>query len=579
MRYHALACDYDGTIAHGGTVGEETIGALERVSRSRRKLILVTGRELDDLFRVFPHCDLFDLIVAENGGVLYEPAHRTVQPLAAPPPPAFVERLRAECASPLGVGHVIVATREPYDKAVLEAIRDMGLELHVIYNKGAVMVLPPGVNKASGLAAALERLNMSPHNVVGVGDAENDHAFLSAAECGVAVADALPSLKDACDLVLARPDGQGVTELAERLLDDDLADVDVSRWDVVLGHTRDESEVRLAPYGSGVVVAGPSGSGKSTAATALLERLTSRGYQCCIIDPEGDYAEYPDANVLGDPERVPTVEEALRLLEPPRQSLVVNLLGMPLRDRPAFCAELLPRLAGLRARLGHPHWVILDEAHHLLPAELGEIPLRSPEDVGALLMITVHPESISPAALTQVDTVVAVGDDPERTLSAFAGALDRPAPEPAPGWDDADLVLWRTAEGAAQAVRLLPARVQRTRHRRKYAAGTMSRDKSFYFTGPDDRLKLRARNLDMFLELAEGVDDETWLHHLERGDYSSWIRDKVGDDELAGHVAEVERAGGDPRETRERVADLVNRRYTLPAEPTDYDPDHDDDTR
>ena len=48
----------------------------------------------------------------------------------------------------------------------------------MIFNKGAVMILPSGVNKATGLAAALEELGLSPHNVVGVGDAENDHAFL-----------------------------------------------------------------------------------------------------------------------------------------------------------------------------------------------------------------------------------------------------------------------------------------------------------------------------------------------------------------------------------------------------------------
>ena len=79
---------------------------------------------------------------------------------------------------------------------MLEAIHELGLEWQIIFNKGAVMVLPPGVNKASGLAAALEALQLSPVNVVGIGDAENDHAFLSLCGCSVAVANALDAVKD-----------------------------------------------------------------------------------------------------------------------------------------------------------------------------------------------------------------------------------------------------------------------------------------------------------------------------------------------------------------------------------------------
>ncbi|GGP03804.1 HAD-IIB family hydrolase [Nonomuraea glycinis] len=574
MRYHVLACDYDDTLATLGQVDEHTVKTLERVSRSGRKLLLVTGRELDDLLTVFPHTDLFDLVVAENGGLLYDPGQRTREPLADAPPAELVERLRAQGATPLGVGAVVVATREPYDAQVHEAIRELGLELQVIRNKGAVMVLPPGVNKASGLAAALVRLQMSRHNVVAVGDAENDHAFLTAAECGAAVANAVPALRRQCDLPLDHDAGKGVEQLASLLLSGELDEVEVARHDVLVGHENEQGdeEVRLSPYRTGLVVAGPSGSGKSTATTALIERLVEDDYQCVVIDPEGDYAEFPDVAVLGEPDRPPSVEEVLRLLESPERSAVVNMIGLPLRDRPAFFTELLPRLTALRARLGHPHWVVVDEAHHLMPAELQEVPIKDVGEVGSMLMITVHPEALSPAALTLVDSVIAVGPEPGATLSAFAGALGRSAPDIEGDGDG--IVLWRTAADTAQRVRIAPARQQRTRHRRKYAAGTMSKDKSFYFTGPEERLRLRARNLHTFVELAEGVDDGTWTHHLRQGDYSSWIRDKLGDDELADEVAAVER--DEPDDSLRQVADLIEQRYTLPAEPTTYDPDHDD---
>src|SRR6266545_6887183 len=151
MRYHALVTDYDGTLAHDGRVSEETVSALERLRASGRRLILVTGREVDDLGSVFDRLDLFDLVVAENGAVLFDPASREETLLCERPPERFVRTLRDRGVSPLSVGWAIVATREPNQTVVLEAIRDLGLELEIIFNKGAVMVLPSGVNKATGL--------------------------------------------------------------------------------------------------------------------------------------------------------------------------------------------------------------------------------------------------------------------------------------------------------------------------------------------------------------------------------------------------------------------------------------------
>jgi hypothetical protein len=40
---------------------------------------------------------------------------------------------------------------------------------------------------------------------------------------------------------------------------------------------------------------------------------------------------------------------------------------------------------------------------------------------------------------------------------------------------------------------------------------------SRYFRGPEGRLNLRAKNLALFLQIAEGIDDSTWLHHLRAG--------------------------------------------------------------
>jgi hydroxymethylpyrimidine pyrophosphatase-like HAD family hydrolase len=214
-RFHcsALATDYDGTLATHGTVGEETRAALRRFRASGRRVILVTGRRIADLSEVDPHLDDFDVIVAENGALLYWPGDRREEPLAKPPPAEFVQFLAKADVRPIERGKVIVATVEPYQHIVLEAIRTFGLELQVVFNKGCVMILPSGVNKATGLKRALKALGIPREEVIGVGDAENDHALLDFCGLSVAVANALPALKERANIVLASAHGEGVTEL------------------------------------------------------------------------------------------------------------------------------------------------------------------------------------------------------------------------------------------------------------------------------------------------------------------------------------------------------------------------------
>ena len=226
MRYLAIACDFDGTLAHDGVVEDAAVDALRCCRDSGRKLIMVTGRELADLRGAFARLDLFERIVAENGGTLYTPASDDESPLAAPPSDAFVQALAARGVAPVSVGRAVVATWSPHETAVLETIRDLGLELHVIFNKGAVMVLPSGINKASGLVAALAELAIPARNVVAIGDAENDHALIDSAAIGVAVANAVPMLRERADLVTVGDHGKGVIELIERLIENDLAEVE-----------------------------------------------------------------------------------------------------------------------------------------------------------------------------------------------------------------------------------------------------------------------------------------------------------------------------------------------------------------
>lgn len=222
MRFLALATDYDGTLATEGRVEASTVAALKRLRASGRKLILVTGRELPDLKRVFPKLELFDRVVAENGALLFRPRSGRRLLLAGPPPRQFVACLRAR-GVPASAGRAIVAMPQQYQAAVLQVIHELGLDLHIIFNKGSLMVLPTGVNKVTGLERALDELGLAPESVAAIGDAENDHPFLAFCGCAAAVANALPAVKDRANLVTSAAEGAGVVELIQRLLDDDLA--------------------------------------------------------------------------------------------------------------------------------------------------------------------------------------------------------------------------------------------------------------------------------------------------------------------------------------------------------------------
>ena len=227
--WKALATDFDGTLAHDGLVHQSVYDAVASARRAGIKVILVTGRELRDFEALQVDLRVFDHVVAENGAVLFEP-NTGVQTLLAPAPSKeLVDMLKAHGVNSMSVGLTIIATWVPHEIVAIECIKALGLELTITFNKGAVMILPPGVNKASGLKAALKALGISPTDVVGVGDAENDHAFLNYCGCAVAVANALPSLKEKAHFVTQGKAGAGVVQLLDLMVKGELTRADLAQ--------------------------------------------------------------------------------------------------------------------------------------------------------------------------------------------------------------------------------------------------------------------------------------------------------------------------------------------------------------
>ncbi len=436
MQYHALAADYDGTLATDGVVDEPTIEALRRLRQSGRRLILVTGRIIEQLLHVFPQLRLCDLVVADNGALLYNPETGEKHALADPPPRAFIEELARRGVPRIEVGDVIVATWEPHETTVLKTIHEMGLELQIIFNKGAVMILPTGVNKATGLRAALTKLGLSHHNTVAVGDAENDEAFLKLCGASAAVDNALDVVKKQVDVVTKGARGAGVTELIGQMLDNDLQRLHRRPGrGILMGTDLVGNEIRIPVYGTRVLVTGDPAGGKSLLAITILEQLTEQCYQACVIDPEGDYQKINDATVLGTIDKPPAVEDVLHVLDDPTKSCVVSLFGVPLAEQPPVFAKILRALMEYRSRTARPHWYLIDEAHYPLSAKWQSSEDLHLEELRSVMFVTAFPDQLPETILRGIDLLIAIGEEPAKHLARYCELLGEPAPELAPPLD------------------------------------------------------------------------------------------------------------------------------------------------
>lgn len=565
MRYHCLITDYDGTLANHDHVSPEAVQALKRLRATSRKLVLVTGRQLEELKLIFPDYRLFDRIVAENGAVIYSPATQAMVLLGAPPPESLIKFLESRQV-PLSAGHVIVASWEPHQDLLLQAIKSSGLEYQLIFNKGAVMILPPGVNKATGLHVALRDLQISEHNAVAIGDAENDNAMLLSAECAVAVQNALPQVNRIADWTTDKPCGEGVIQLIKRMIDDDLAQIDpcLSRHYLPLGREMNGSLFRICPYGERILLAGTPGFGKTTLAAAFIEKLVAKAYQFCLIDPEGDYQELPGILTIGDGSHPPLISEVTGLLARADENVIVCILAIPLDDRPAYFNRLARAVAEVRRATGHPHFIIMDEAHHLMPRLNASAPVEFPEDFNSFLAITTRPELLDYQLVKRVNTAMVMGEArPDPVFGAHILSTELPSP-PSLVFQKGDVLVWQKNKPQLRLVRSDMPGALLMRHKRKYATGDMGCN-SFYFNGPERRLNLKASNLMMFIQMGSGVDNDTWSYHLERHDYSNWFRTSVKDEKLALYAEKIENGRSDPPASREAIFEAILERYTLPA--------------
>lgn len=559
MHFLALAVDYDGTIAENGSVPPQVCASLTTLKNSGRKLLLVTGREVQALKHHFPRLDLFDLVVAENGALLYYPVTDTEELIAERASVDLVSRLRDKGVSPLSVGRSVIATWHPWEEAVINSIRELGLELQMTFNKDAIMVLPPGVNKASGLAAALRTLGICELNVVGVGDAENDHSFLSICGCSAAVDNAIDSIKANADICLTHDHGDGVCELVEMLLEKDAALVPIERIGLELGQTLDARKAWM-PAESVLLVIGNSGSGKSSYVTWLTERMVQAHQGFCIIDPEGDYLTLEDAVTVGGLIVPPTTEESVHHLLQAQLNVVVSALALDPPARVQLFGEMLPFIQDLRRVSGRPYWLIVDEAHYMLP-HCAIWPPGFLGNMGAII-VALDFDQVCPAVLEGVNVLVTLGSTARELVEQFAKRIERRCPEfpeHSPGPEYACLWDLRNDKQVVVLDQLRPAQ-KHHRHSGKYVAGDVGAWHAFRFSA----LRQSASNLTEFLALSSRLEDAALREHMNAGDFSNWFREVIRDDVLANKTRIVETDTAlTPNDALKQISGCVQARYHL----------------
>lgn len=480
-------------------------------------------------------------MVGENGALL-----RTAdwtRPLAEPVDPGLLARLH-DAGARVRRGEVLLACDASIDHLALDAIESLGLDVQLVRNRAALMLLPSGVTKGTGLREGLAELGVSPHNTIAVGDAENDHSMLTAAGLGVAVANAVQALREHADLVLAEPNGTGVAALLTGPVLTGERRVLSARRRIILGADLDGQPAGLPAAQTNLLITGVSESGKSYLAGLAIEQLTALGYVLLVVDPEGDHVPLGAlrgvtvlaGNQLPEPTEVPT------LYGQGLSCLILDLSFLQPSRRDDYLHRMWPAVSAYRTETALPHWIVLEEAQNLgwcrdaapEPPDLGE---------WGLCLVSYQPHHLTADLLARMQWRVDLS----------------------PGGRNAILT---PPDGPPVPITIGRRTTRHVRHWHKYVDSPLPPAQHFVFhtdgTGPAQA----AANLRQFIAVLRTVPDQVVTFHARRGDFSRWLADIYRDHVLASLAATSEQdlvAHGNPERTRRLLLELITVRYLPPG--------------
>lgn len=585
-----LACGLEGTLAaEDGQVAAETWDALHQAKAAGMSIVLVTSRTWESLSAGEVYAELCEAIVTEGGAVVYFPRRDTMALPFGRLEPRLLQRLDA-ASVPLQRGRSTVSTHLPHDRTILKVLQETGIGVTMEYNRGTMMVLPPGATKGTGLRYALRELGYSPHNVVACGDAENDQSLFEAAELAVAMSNALPHVQAQANAVLPQPNGTGIRALIKDILEGHIPYHQARPGHrLLLGHEATGDPVCLDSFSlvnSNLGIFGASGSGKSWLAGLLVEELLKQEYQVCVIDPEGDYRALgasPQSLLLGGPEtQLSVVADVVNFLECSNVSLVLDLSVYEIEERTAYLWDLLRALRGLRARRGRPHWFLIDEVQSFCPTEQSQLTgliLDSLQE-GGFGLVSYRPSHVTPAVLKALDCWLLTRLSLPEELAALTHSMPGPAGSsetmsrlPAlpvgqaylyPG-GNGEFALGKSASpDQPRVVRFHVGErtVPHVRHLRKYLRAALPKPKMFHFhDGRGHYLDRAAANLWEFRQALGELPIETIQYHLQRGDFERWLENVLHDEELARRVRKVGSRNLQKDRLRQALLEVVIDRY------------------
>lgn len=575
--FKALACDYDGTIASRDRIVPEALFALGRAREAGLRLVLVTGRTFFELMRVCEQLDLFDAVVAENGGVIYVPATGRIEDQAPPPSSLLLAELDRR-GIPFQVGRVIVGTARGDEQGVREALITSGMDLDVVYNRAALMLLPKGISKGAGVGQVIRKLGLSFHDVLALGDAENDLDLFEACGWAGCPSNAVSALKEQADWIFPGEDGDAISQaIVGPILNGHLSIDGSPRRRIALGWASGTAEPVTIPARSvNVLILGDPLSGKSWLVGAFIERLVQQRYAVCVIDPEGDYRvlrQLPAVTWFGIGE-IGTVAGALKQFKRDPSACVVVDLSMLSHDKKLqVIGNALGLIRQLRNDLGLPHWVVLDEAHYSLHRD------GVPDQAIGLMekgfcLATYRASWLRETVVRGADILIVsrtTARDELAFLRSYLAGLPVGAEQAISALPDLPrgrFLLVHTSGTDAHTVLTFVATPRETphvRHLKKYADSRVSHERSFFFRRPDGRVVATADSLNTFRQALATVEEQVLAHHAVRGDFSRWVRDVFVDRVLASQLGKTERrwSCGEIADLRTAIGRLVAAHYGL----------------
>ncbi|MCC6904995.1 MAG: HAD hydrolase family protein [Anaerolineae bacterium] len=568
MYRRILAFDFDGTLAEHDAVPPNLQEMLQQLNLAGCTLFLVTGRR----YEAAPLGALrqaFAGIVWENGAVFSRTNTGEVYMPFGYVPPDLISALE-DAGVPLEYGLAIVSTWAEHEGKVLEVLRRRGGGASFERNKGAVMLLPPGATKGTGLEKLLEMCGYSPRNVITFGDGENDFALLQIGEAGITVADGVPALRDMADLVTGEPGPAGVYHALERYwINGSPLDIPSRnpRW-IPLGQDQEDNPFFMPAselVGRNTGIFGDSGSGKSWIAGLLAEELHLSGYQVLMVDPEGDFRGMNTLSgmlaINGDEHTLPAPNIVVTFLAETPRSIVLDLCGYPVSLRDEYVSSLFRSLYPLREHLVRPHWVVLDEAQHFLSDENTVLTrtILSMMANGGMAFVSYRPDWLAAPIREMIQhTLIARLTNDLAQSAADAMIPGRPALPLGEIQQNFALLDDRHVLNMRTVVR----RVRHIRHLYKYLDMPLPPIKRFYFRDSGSYTGQEAASLFEFHRALGSVSESSLEYHLYRGDFARWMRGSLGDEDLATYFEKLARRRLRGWHLREALIRRVSLRYT-----------------